>query len=203
MDFPYRLKSLRHESGISQQHLADHLNVSQNAVHNWETGNREPNLETIRRIAAYFSVSAAYLIAGENPREVYEKGTAIQIFDYITAKTILKSSADGIDTEEISQELAHTGTFFGLKIHGDAMEPRIKEGDTVIVRQQNDAESGDIVLVADNGKEAACRRLRKYRDGIELITDNPGYKPAFFNNEEIKNKAVQIIGRVVELRAKF
>ena len=43
----------------------------------------------------------------------------------------------------------------------------------------------------------------KYRDGIELISNNPSYEPMFFSNEEIEDKPVRIIGRVVELRAKF
>ena len=83
------------------------------------------------------------------------------------------------------------------------MEPRIYENDVVIVRQQDDAESGDVVIATINGDEATCKRLRKYRDGIELISNNPSYEPMFFANEEIINKPVRIIGKVVELRGKF
>jgi repressor LexA len=99
--------------------------------------------------------------------------------------------------------MARTGEFFGLQIKGDSMEPKISDGDVVIVRQQNDAESGDIVIATINGDEATCKRIRKYRDGIELVSNNPCYEPMFFSNEEIENKPVRIIGRVVELRAKF
>lgn len=79
----------------------------------------------------------------------------------------------------------------------------MSEGDIVIVRQQDDAESEEIVIVTVNGTDATCKRLRKYRDGIELISNNPSYEPIFFTNEEIETKPVKIIGRVVELRAKF
>ena len=99
--------------------------------------------------------------------------------------------------------MASTGTHFGLKIQGDSMEPRICEGDVVIVRQQNDAESGDIIIATVNGADATCKRLRKYRDGIELISNNPAYKPMFYSNEEIEQKPIHIIGKVVELRGKF
>ena len=108
-----------------------------------------------------------------------------------------------IDTEEISENLAKTGNFFGLQIHGDSMEPRICDGDVVIVRQQNTAENGEIVIAFVNGDKATCKRLRKYRDGIELISFNPAYKPMFYSNKEIQNIPVQIIGKVVELRGKF
>ena len=99
--------------------------------------------------------------------------------------------------------MARTGEFFGLQIHGNSMEPKFSEGDVVIVRLQDDAESGDIVIAMINGDDATCKRLRKYRDGIELISTNPSYEPMFFSNEDIEKKPVKIIGRVVELRAKF
>ena len=51
MSFQDRLKSLRKERGLTQQKLAKCLNVSQNAVYNWENGIREPNIDTIHRIA--------------------------------------------------------------------------------------------------------------------------------------------------------
>ena len=68
---------------------------------------------------------------------------------------------------------------------------------------ENDAESGDIVIAMVNGDDATCKRLRKYRDGIELISNNLSYEPMFFSNEEIISKPVKIIGKVVELRGKF
>ena len=77
------------------------------------------------------------------------------------------------------------------------------EGDVVIVRRQDDAESGEIVIATVNGSDATCKRLRKYRDGIELISNNPAYNPMFYSNEDIENKPVRIIGKVVELRGKF
>lgn len=94
--------------------------------------------------------------------------------------------------------MAHTGDFFGLRIKGDSMSPRISEGDVVIVRQQNDAESGDIVIVLVNGESATCKRLMKYKDGISLISFNPMYNPMTFSNDEIKSKQIKIIGKVVE-----
>ena len=99
--------------------------------------------------------------------------------------------------------MASTGEYFGLKIHGNSMEPRIMDSDVVIVKRQDDAESGDIIIATINGDEATCKRLRKLRDGIELISNNPSYNPIFFDNREIIEKPVRILGKVVELRGKF
>ena len=83
------------------------------------------------------------------------------------------------------------------------MIPNICDGDIVIVRQQEDAETGDIVIATVNGTDATCKRLRKYKDGIELIANNPSYDPMDFSTQEIIEKPVRIIGKVVELRRKF
>lgn len=131
------------------------------------------------------------------------KATIINIYGRVAAGIPLEMIEDIIDTEEIPEETAKTGHFFGLQIHGDSMEPKISDGDIVIVRQQDDAETGDTVIATVNGTDATCKRLKKYRDGIELIATNPSYEPMFFSNEEIESKPVRIIGRVVELRAKF
>ena len=131
------------------------------------------------------------------------KGVTINVLGRVAAGIPIEAVEDIIDTEEISEDMAATGEFFGLQIHGDSMEPRICEGDVVIVRQQEDAESGEIVIATVNGTDATCKRLRKYRDGIELISINPSYEPMFFSSEDIVSKPVRIIGKVVELRGKF
>lgn len=51
--------------------------------------------------------------------------------------------------------------------------------------------------------EITVKRLMKYADGIRLIPNNPTYEPMYFTNEEIINKPVKIIGKVVENRQKY
>ena len=65
--FADELKNLRMERGLTQTALARELQVTQNAVFNWENGKREPSMEMIRKIADYFQVSAAYLFAERAP----------------------------------------------------------------------------------------------------------------------------------------
>ena len=54
-----------------------------------------------------------------------------------------------------------------------------------------------------NGYDAVCKRLKKYDDGIALISNNPLYEPMYFSNNEIAEEPVTILGKVKELRAKF
>ena len=73
------------------------------------------------------------------------RGVEINVLGRVAAGIPIEAIEDIIDTEEISSDMARTGEFFGLKIHGDSMEPRMCEGDVVIVRRQDDAESGEVV----------------------------------------------------------
>lgn len=51
-----RIKELRNKHGLSQEQLADKLNVSRQAVQKWESNINEPNIETLKCIACYFKV---------------------------------------------------------------------------------------------------------------------------------------------------
>lgn len=205
------LKLLRTSKGITQNELATHLKISRSTIGMYESGSREPDFETLELIADYFNVDIDYLL-GRTSKTTYipppllsskRKGVVINVLGRVAAGIPIDAVEDIIDTEEISEEIAKTGEFFGLQINGDSMEPKFSKGDIVIVRKQDDADSGDIVIAMVNGNDATCKRLRKYRDGIELISNNPSYEPMFFSNEDIISKPVKIIGKVVELRAKF
>ena len=64
-----RLKELRKKKGISQLRLATDLNTTQNTISRYETGEREPGISALIKIADYFNVSVDYLISRtENPK---------------------------------------------------------------------------------------------------------------------------------------
>ena len=200
--FKDMLKYLREREGYSQAELATKLGISKSTISMYEVGNRQPDFETEEAIADLFNVSLDFLRGKsiDNKRNA----VSINVLGRVAAGIPIEAVENVIDTEEISEDLAKTGEFFGLKIHGDSMEPRICDGDVVIVRQQSDAESGDIVIALVNeNKDATCKRLAKYASGIGLIPLNQKYDPMMFSQEEIDTKPVQIIGKVVELRGKF
>lgn len=108
-----------------------------------------------------------------------------------------------IDYEEISEDMARQGDFFALQVKGDSMEPRIVDGDVVIVRKQEDVDSGDIAIVLVNGDEATIKKVQKFDGGINLVPTNSAYPVLTYTNKEIEQLPVRVIGKVVELRAKF
>ena len=83
------------------------------------------------------------------------------------------------------------------------MEPRFLEGDVVIVKKQSDVKDGEIAIVLVNGDEATCKKIKKTPQGVMLIPLNSAFETMLYSDEEILSLPVVIIGKVVELRAKF
>lgn len=61
-----RLKQLRKERGITQLKLAMDLNMNQNSISRYETGDHEADYETLIKIADYFNISIDYLLERTN-----------------------------------------------------------------------------------------------------------------------------------------
>ena len=172
----------------------------------WVNAKTYPRIDKIELMANYFGISKADLVEDHDEytgKPSIPKSNIVKILGRVAAGIPLEAITDIVDEEEIPEELARTGEFFGLRISGDSMEPDIHNGDTVIVKRQDDAESDEIVIALVNGNDGVCKRLKKYADSIALISLNPNYEPMYFNREEIEEKPVKIIGKVVELRRKF
>lgn len=203
--FSKNLNSLLAQRNKTQKEVADAISVSPQTFNTWCQGIALPRMGKVQRLADYFKVEKSDLIDEKSNSldSHHRKGVSISVYGRVAAGIPFEMIEDVIDTEEISEDLARTGEFFALQIHGDSMEPRMKAGDVVIVRKQEDAESDDTVIATVNGTDATCKRLKKYADGIALIATNPAYEPMYFSNKEIEEKPVKILGRVVELRAKY
>lgn len=202
------IKKLREEQEMSQDTLAKLTGyTNRSSITKIEKGLVDLPQSKIELFAKALGTTSRELVGWQNSSNTENKpkrrGITINVLGRVAAGIPIEAVEEIIDTEEIPEELAATGTFFGLKIKGDSMIPNICDGDVVIVRQQDDADSGDIVIATINGTDATCKRLRKYREGIELIANNPSYSPLEFSNEDVFEKPVRIIGKVVELRRKF
>ena len=187
----------------TQREVADAISVSPQTFNTWCQGIALPRMGKVQRLADYFHIEKSALIDERTEQPSSPKSNIVKILGRVAAGIPLEAITDIVDEEEIPEELARTGEFFGLRISGDSMEPDIHNGDTVIVRRQDDAESDEIVIALVNGNDGVCKRLKKYADSIALISLNPNYEPMYFSQEEIEEKPVKIIGKVVELRRKF
>lgn len=206
MNFGERLKEERKKIGISQKDFGRKIGVAESTISLYESNKRSPDKEILKKISLVLGVSVDYLLGEDTPylTSKESKYVRIPVLGRIIAGLPMEAIQEPIDWEEIPRELAATGEFFALKVKGHSMEPRILEGDVVIVKKQPDVESGKVAVVLVNGNEATLKRVKKQKEGITLIATNISiYEPHFYTNEEIEKLPVQILGEVVELRGKF
>lgn len=196
-----RISNLLDKKGITQRDLAKMINVTETTISRYINNFREPKGSILNDIAVALNVSSDYLLGRNN--NVME-GIKIPVLGRVIAGIPIEAVQDIIDYEEIPREMAKTGDYFALQVTGKSMEPRMQDGDVVIVKKQPDIESGDIAIVLINGCDATIKRVVKQDNGLLLIANNQDvYQPKFYSAKDIQELPVTIIGKVVELRGKF
>ena len=178
--------------GIEQQSYARYENVDIDSI----------SIVTLKALAKIYGVSVNYFF-DDNDNVGKKYGFKIPVLGTIPAGIPIEAIEEILDYEEIPLEMANTGEFFGLKVKGDSMSPRIQDGDVVIVKKQNTCETGDVCVVMVNGFDATLKQVKKDYNGIMLVPFNTEYKPMFYSNKDIEELPIRIIGKVVELRGKF
>ncbi len=194
------IKQLRNKNGLTQAKLAELCGVHQTAVSQWEKGRTAPDKESLKILSKIFGVSVDTIMGLDS---VGSEKVTIPVLGYVRAGVPIEAVEEILDYEEISPQLAATGEFFALQIKGSSMEPRICENDVVIVRKQNDVDSGDVAVVLVNSMDATVKKIIKKGTSISLVPFNPNYDVMIYTAEEISRLPVNIIGKVVELRGKF
>ena len=204
-DFSTVFKNLRKDNNLTQAELAKKLGVAPSTVGMYERGQREPDFETLEKIANYFSVNMNTLLGKENAIDIVSTshGIKIPVLGKVAAGIPITAVENILDYEEISSEMASSGEYVALKIQGSSMEPRMFEGDVVIVRVQSSVEHGEVAVVMVDGGEATVKKVQFQSSGILLQPFNPSYEPIFYSNEEIEKLPVRIFGKVVECRQKY
>ncbi|MFA0815989.1 MAG: LexA family protein [Anaerofustis sp.] len=202
-----KIRELRIERSISQKDLAETFCIPPSTFNQYETGKRQPDYDLIKKLADYFDVSTDYILGRSEQSNTLQPSAPgakwIPVLGKVQAGTPVEAVEDIIDYEEINQDMAKSGEFFALQIRGESMKPKFDEGDVVIVRKQDDIESGEIAVVLVNGEDATVKKFIKLENGVSLVSTNPEFDPMFFDEKKIKNLPVRVIGKVVELRAKF
>lgn len=198
------IKHARMKAQISQDELAKRLGYkSRSTIAKIESGENDLTQKKVAAFAKALNVSIDFLMDG-NGNENNSQGVRIPVLGRIVAGIPLEAIEEIEDYEEIPRKMAASGEFFALRIKGRSMEPKLTEGDIVIVRKQEDVDSGDTAIVLVNGDEATVKQIKKTETGIMLIGFNVEvYQPHFYSNEQIEALPVRIIGKVVESRHKW
>ncbi len=132
--------------------------------------------------------------AGESARPV-----SVPVMGRIAAGTPIEAIQNHSHTISVPPELLGAGDHFALEVRGDSMiEAGIFDGDTVLIRKQDTAGTGEIVVALVDNEEATLKRLRRRGNSVALEAANPAYETRIFPPDRVK-----VQGRLVGLLRKY
>ena len=220
LSFGEQLSLLRKRKGLKQGELADKAGILREMISNYESGKITPRAETLKKIAAALEVDFeelnSYILQEQEekpkdePQIMYRNdGNKLQyietISDVVTLPVLGKvhagdpnliSEQEIIDLIKLPRRIGRSADY-ALEVSGMSMiEAGINRGDTVIVKVQEDADNGDIVI-ARVGENYTIKRLKKNEKGeIWLEPANSDYKA-------IKGKNFEIVGIITYMIKRF
>lgn len=192
--FVTQLRKAMFLRGMKQVELSRATGLTDSQISSWYNGRYRPNAEAMTKIAAALGVTTDYLLGKEEIP--IAKFTLPQFHDV----PVLGSVAAGtpiIAQEDIIGTVMTDKNVFALKVKGDSMSPRIMDGDIVLVRQQDAAEDGGLVIAEIDG-EATCKVLKRSHGAVMLVPFNAAFTPIVYTGQEAED--LRILGKVVESR---
>lgn len=192
------LKSKREELQLTLTDVAELVGVNVSTIMRWENGDiANMKRDKILKLANALKISPSVIMGWED--DAPPRSIRIPVLGRVAAGIPIEAIEEIIDYEEVDGNTTAPGELFGLLIKGNSMAPRICDRDVVIVRKQEAADSGDVVIATINGDDAVCKRLLIYGKTILLRSNNPEYEDI----DVTGRTDFHIIGKVVELRGKF
>jgi repressor LexA len=124
---------------------------------------------------------------------------AVPVMGRIAAGTPIAAIQSRSHTIHVPPEILSSGDHFALEVRGDSMiEAGILEGDLVLIRKSDTADTGDIVVALVDEEEATLKRLRKKGASIALEAANPAYETRIFGPDRVR-----IQGKLVGLFRRY
>jgi repressor LexA len=124
---------------------------------------------------------------------------SIPVMGRIAAGTPIEAIQTRSHTIQVPPDLLSTGEHFALEIRGDSMiEAGILEGDTVLIRKGDTADTGDIVVALIDDEEATLKRFRRRGASIALEPANSAYEVRI-----LPPNRVRVQGKLVGLFRKY
>lgn len=192
------------ERGIKPNAVCKELGFSNATATHWKAG-KTPKSDTIQKIASYFGISTDYLLNGSPyPTNAVKADpaarTPVQFWGKVSAG--IGAYADGVPVKAMAaddEDMQEGYEYAWLEVEGDSMFPDLQDGDYILVRVQDTAQSGDMVVaLVDDGCETdgLVKRIEiEEGNHLALISTNPAYPPRVFIGERMNE--VRIFGVVI------
>lgn len=131
--------------------------------------------------------------------EDYVRPVSIPVMGRIAAGTPISAIEQHTHTIQVPPEMLGSGEHYALEVRGDSMiEAGIFDGDTVVIKKQDQASTGEIIVALVDDEEATLKRLRRKGNTVALEAANPAYETRIFPPDRVK-----VQGRLVGLLRKY
>lgn len=136
---------------------------------------------------------------GSSASEERSQGVEVPVLGRIAAGVPIEAIQHETDRLPVPADMISGGEHFALEVHGDSMiEAGILDGDLVVIKRGDTANTGDIVVALVHDEEATLKKLRKKGGSIALEAANPAYETRIFGPNEVK-----VQGRLVGLIRRY
>lgn len=207
-----RIKFERNQIGLTQTAFAKAFQISNGAIAMWETNKRQPDNDTLKRLADFFGVSVDYLLGREgtkNPPNVYDVDGLIKFEELGTICAGFNGAIDEMPTGEIIEiplsmiNGEEKEKYFILRVQGNSMYPRLLEGDRILCKRCSSVDSGDFAVILYDGECATVKKVHYIngQDWLELIPINPEYTVKRIEGTDLEQ--CRILGKVIKLIRDF
>ena len=211
-----RLREARKNAGLSQKDFAEKLGLNARTYASYERGERDISTALLLNICKTLNISSDRLLGNT----INEDSRSVSIYDVIPfdpdrmrAFPVLGKVSAGMGSFTDPDNMIGTMTtdidgliedydYVWLRVEGDSMEPELLDGDYVLVRVQETAETGDLSVVLVDNESGVVKRIDyEEQNHITLISNNPRYAPRVFVREEMNR--VRVFGKVVKMSRCF
>ena len=135
----------------------------------------------------------------ENTSDDVRGTISIPVMGRIAAGTPISAIQSRSHSVALPADMLGGGEHYALEVRGDSMvDAGILDGDTVVIRKQDTANTGDIIVALIDDEEATLKRLRKRGSSIALEAANPAYETRVLGPDRVK-----IQGRLVNLMRRY
>ena len=124
-------------------------------------------------------------------------GAELPIIGEIAAGGPIEAYQDASETLSVPGALAASEDAYVLKVRGDSMiDAHITDGDFVVIRPQQTARNGDIVVAQVEENAVTLKRFFREKNRVRLQPANEQYPPMFYDDVRIQGKLIGVIRRV-------
>lgn len=203
MSFGTNLKKIRQENNLTQEELAKKINTSRSNIANYENDKNMPSIDILEKLSEIFNCSIDYLLGKSDIKtpDLKDKLFLIPIVGKVAAGKPLfaNENIEGyLPIDPLMYNLTSPDGFFFLQIQGESMNKLIKNGSFALIKKQDYAENGDVIVAIVNGDdEATVKRYKQLNEQfimLEPVSEDSSFQPITI---DLKSTKFSIIGKVV------